>query len=65
MTAVWNGYPKNPDEHGLHVIASKLGRNPMVFLWNPDSEVWEGMNSNGFMSVAEAALNTYIGSVNQ
>ena len=63
MTATWNGYPPNPNEHGMHVIASKLGRNPMVFLWSVSHQVWEGMNSNGSMTPNEAANYSYIGRV--
>ena len=61
----WNGYPPNAEEHGMHVIASRLGRNPMVFMWEPERKVWQGMNSNGNMTATEASSYTYIGSVNQ
>ena len=63
MTATWNGYPPNPDEHGMHVIASKLGRNPTVFVWNASNQVWEDTGVIGSMTPGEASVYSYIGRV--
>lgn len=58
----WNGYPPE-NEDGYHVIASPLGRNPMVFLWLKEKSTWVGQNANGNHSAAEMAGCTYWGRV--
>ena len=63
MTATWNGYPPNPDKHGLYVIASKLGRNPTVYKWHHDIGCYEDMNARKVVWPVDMVDMTYLGEV--
>lgn len=60
----WNGYPPHSGA-SYHVIASPLGRYPMVYLWDNEKEVWVGQNANGNHSARSMAGCTYWGEVKQ
>lgn len=62
MTA-WNGYPKNPDKNGLHILASKLRRNPTVYRWHADIGCYEDINGRTILWPTDVVDMTYYGSV--
>ena len=61
----WNGYPPNAEEHGMHVIASRLGRHMTVYKWHYDLECWEDINARQVKYLDDMSDMTYIGSVKQ
>lgn len=59
----WNGYPPNPEKSGLHVISSKLGRNPTVYRWHNCLNEWEDLNLGMFFVPEKFSDLTYVGEV--
>ena len=63
MTTTWNGYPPNPDKHGLHVFASKLGRHATVYKWYSDIGCYEDINARQVVWPVDMVDMTYLGEV--
>ena len=67
MPGYWDGRPEYSvsSERRMHVLSSRLGRNPTVYYWDPNTQSWENSQTQERLTPAQVTTlgMTYEGTV--